>query len=62
VVPLVELKLIEGTTTADQKIELIERLTDAVVSVRGEDLRPDVWVVITEVPSGAWGAGGVPVS
>jgi 4-oxalocrotonate tautomerase len=61
-VPLVELKLIEGTTTADQKIELIERLTDAVVSVRGEDLRPDIWVVITEVPSRAWGAGGVPIS
>jgi 4-oxalocrotonate tautomerase len=61
-VPLIEMKVIEGTTSEDEKRELIERLTDAVIAVKGEPLRPHIWVLITDVQSRAWGAGGNPVS
>lgn len=60
--PLIEMKLLEGITTENEKRELIERLTDAVVAVKGEPLRPHIWVLITEVQSGAWGAAGNSVS
>jgi 4-oxalocrotonate tautomerase len=56
--PLLNVKLIEGVFSADQKREMIERLTEAMVSIEGEDMRPVTWVVIEEVKSGAWGIGG----
>jgi 4-oxalocrotonate tautomerase len=56
--PLVNVKCIEGVFTPAQKRELVERLTDAMVAVEGENLRPVTWVVIEEVGSGAWGIGG----
>jgi 4-oxalocrotonate tautomerase len=37
---------------------MIEKLTDAMVSVEGENLRGVTWVTIEEVPSGDWGIGG----
>ena len=37
---------------------MIEKLTDAMVSVEGENLRGVTWVTIEEVPSGAWAIGG----
>lgn len=60
--PLIEMKVLQGITTEDEKQELIERLTEAVVAVKGEPLRPHIWVLITEVQSRAWGAGGDTVS
>jgi 4-oxalocrotonate tautomerase len=57
-VPFVEIKILEGTTSEDGKRALIEGLTEAVVAVRGEAIRPQTWVVVTEVKSGEWGAGG----
>jgi 4-oxalocrotonate tautomerase len=56
--PLLNVKLIEGVFSADQKREMIERLTEAMVSIEGEAMRPVTWVVIEEVKSGAWGIGG----
>jgi 4-oxalocrotonate tautomerase len=57
--PLVQIKLIEGVFTADQKREMIERVTDAMVSVEGENMRPLTWVLVQEdVRSGDWGIGG----
>ena len=56
--PLVNIKLIEDTLTSDQKQQLIEKVTDAVVEVEGENLRPYVWVVLEDVKSGEWGVGG----
>ncbi len=54
-VPLIQLKGIESTLNAEQKQAVIERLTDALLSVTGEHLRPVVVVVIEEVKSGAIG-------
>jgi 4-oxalocrotonate tautomerase len=36
----------------------VERLTDAIVSIEGENMRSVTWVVVEEVKSGDWGIGG----
>ena len=56
--PLIQVKLIENVFNSDQKREIIERLTDAMVEIEGENMRPVTWVVIEEVTSGEWGIGG----
>ena len=56
--PLIQVKLIEGVFDADEKEAIIEKLTDAMVSVEGEAMRPVTWVTIEEVASGEWGIGG----
>ena len=56
--PLIQVKGIESTLNAEQKQMVIERLTDALLSVTGERLRPVVVVVIEEVKSGDWAIGG----
>ena len=60
--PLVTVKLIEGVFTPTQKQEMVRRLTDAMVTVEGESLRPMTWVVIEEVKGGDWGVGGNPLT
>lgn len=56
--PLVHVKLIEGVFTSNQKQEMIRKISDSMVSIEGENLRPVTWVVIEEVKSGDWGVGG----
>jgi 4-oxalocrotonate tautomerase len=56
--PLIQVKLIEEVFTPAQKREIIARLTDAMVGIEGENMRPVTWVVIEEVRSGEWGIGG----
>ena len=43
--PLIEVKVLEGVFTAQQKQEIIERLTDAMVAIEGESMRPSTWCV-----------------
>jgi 4-oxalocrotonate tautomerase len=56
--PLIQVKLIEQVFTDRQKKEMITKLTDAMVSIEGENMRPVTWVVIEDVKSGEWGIGG----
>ena len=56
--PLIQVKLIEEVFTPVQKREIISKLTDAMVSIEGENMRPVTWVVIEEARSGEWGIGG----
>jgi 4-oxalocrotonate tautomerase len=56
--PLVNVKLIEGVFDDDQKHAMIEKLTDTMVEIEGENMRGVTWVVIEEVKSGDWGLGG----
>jgi 4-oxalocrotonate tautomerase len=56
--PFVEIKVIEGVFSNDQKKEMIEKVTDAMVSVEGENMRDVTWVTIEEKKSGNWGIGG----
>jgi len=60
--PLVQVKVIEGVFTEAQKREMVHRLTDAMVSIEGESMRPVTWVVVEEVKSGDWGIGGKPLT
>ena len=56
--PLVNVKIIEGVFSSQQKHEIIESLTEAMVSIEGENMRGVTWVVVEEVQSGDWGIGG----
>jgi 4-oxalocrotonate tautomerase len=61
-VPLINVKLIEGVFSPDQKREIIHKLTDTMVSIEGEAMRGVTWVLIEEVTSGEWGIGGQPLT
>jgi 4-oxalocrotonate tautomerase len=56
--PLINVKLIEGVFTSEQKAQIVERLTDAMVTVEGENMRGVTWCVLEEVKSGDWAIGG----
>jgi 4-oxalocrotonate tautomerase len=56
--PMVTVKLIEGVFTPEQKHEMIRKITDTMVEIEGESLRPVTWVVVEEVRSGDWGIAG----
>ena len=56
--PLVQVKLIEGVFNRDQKQEMVTRLTETMVDIEGEAMRPVTWVILEEVASGEWGVGG----
>jgi 4-oxalocrotonate tautomerase len=58
IMPLVNVRLIEGVFTPEQKREIIHGVTEAMVAVEGEALRGVTWVVLEEVHSGDWGIGG----
>lgn len=60
--PLVNVKVIEGVVTSEQKQEMIRKLTDTMVSIEGENMRSVTWVVVEEIKSGDWGIGGNPLS
>ena len=56
--PLITVRTLEGLLTPAQKKAMIERVTDAALSVEGEAFRTVAWVIIEEVPRGSWGMGG----
>ena len=56
--PLVDIELIEGAFDARQKQDMIRRVTDAIVAIEGEAMRPVTWVRVKEIPSGQWGIAG----
>ena len=59
--PLVTIEVIKDVFSNNQKKDLIERVTDAMVSVEGEPLRGVTWVRIQEIQSGDWAIGGKPL-
>ncbi|MCW2633211.1 MAG: 4-oxalocrotonate tautomerase [Pseudonocardia sp.] len=60
--PFVNVKVIEGVFSPEQKQDMVRRLTDTMVEIEGENMRPVTWVVVEEVQSGDWGIGGNPLS
>jgi 4-oxalocrotonate tautomerase len=56
--PLVTIDVIKDVFTPTQKKELITRVTEAMVAVEGENMRPVTWVRINEFESGDWAIGG----
>jgi 4-oxalocrotonate tautomerase len=61
-VPLINVKIIENVFTTQQKRDVVERLTEAMVSVEGENMRSVTWVIVEEVSSGDWAIGGKPLT
>lgn len=60
--PLINIKVIEGVFSRDQKHDIVRKLTDAMVGIEGENMRSVTWCVVEEVASGDWGIGGQPLS
>jgi 4-oxalocrotonate tautomerase len=60
--PLIQVKVIENVFTAEQKQEIVRRLTDAMVEIEGENMRPVTWCLLEEVRSGDWAIAGNPLS
>lgn len=56
--PLVTIDVIKDVFTSDQKKSIIEKVTDAMVAVEGEAMRPVTWVKINEIAQGDWAIGG----
>ena len=60
--PFVNVKVIEGVFSPVQKQDMVRRLTDTMVEIEGENMRPVTWVVVEEVKSGDWGIAGNPLN
>jgi 4-oxalocrotonate tautomerase len=60
--PLIDIQLIKGVFTPEQKKHMIEKVTEAIVSVEGEAMRPVTWVRVHETESGEWAIGGRPLT
>ena len=55
--PLGNVKVIGGVFSEAQKKEMVQKMTDTMVSIEGENIRQVTWVVIDEVQSGNWEIG-----
>ena len=42
----VNIKITEGVFNKEQKQEMIQKVTDTMVSIEGENMRPVTWVVV----------------
>lgn len=60
--PFIQVKVIEDVFTDDQKQQIVRNLTDAMVGIEGENMRPVTWCVVEEVRSGSWGIAGNPLT
>ncbi len=56
--PLATIKVIEGVFSGPEKQRMIEKVSEAIVSVEGEKLRDKTVVLLEEIRSGDWGVGG----
>ncbi len=56
--PLVTIDLIEDVFTPDQKAEMIQKVTDAMIAIEGEAMRQVTWVRINQFQGGDWAIGG----
>jgi 4-oxalocrotonate tautomerase len=60
--PMVDVQLIKGVFTPEQKKQMIEKITQTMVDIEGEAMRGVTWVRVQEFASGEWGIGGKPVT
>ena len=56
--PLVTIDVIKDVFTPSQKKDLIAKVTEAMIAVEGENMRPVTWVRINEFEGGDWAIGG----
>jgi 4-oxalocrotonate tautomerase len=53
---LVTIDIVKGVFSAEQQKQMIQRVTEAMVSVEGEAMRQVTWVKLNEVDH--WAVGG----
>jgi 4-oxalocrotonate tautomerase len=56
--PSIDIQVLEGVFTEDEKAAIIARVTDAFASVAGETIKGGTSVRVHEVKSGCWGYAG----
>ncbi|MBF9030480.1 4-oxalocrotonate tautomerase [Rhodobacterales bacterium HKCCE3408] len=56
--PAIDIQVLEGVFSAEEKAEIIRGVTDAFGKVAGETIRNGTSVRIHEVTSGSWGYAG----
>jgi 4-oxalocrotonate tautomerase len=59
---MVTIDVIKNVFTAQQKQQIISKVTEAMIEVEGENMRPVTWVRINEFEGGDWAIGGKPLS
>lgn len=55
---LVDIQVLQGVFSPEQKTQMIQDVTEAIVAIEGEPIRGVTWVRVHEVAQGAWGIGG----
>jgi len=60
--PIIDVKVVEGVLTTEQKQKIAQGFTDVFADIVGSPARPVTWVVIQDVASGQWTMGGDPVT
>jgi 4-oxalocrotonate tautomerase len=56
--PLIDVQVMEGVFSAEEKAQIIENVTQGFAKVAGETLKQATSVRIHEIKSGDWGYGG----
>lgn len=56
--PSIEIQVLEGVFSTEEKGEIIRKVTAAFGEVAGETIKGSTSVRIVEIKSGAWGYGG----
>ena len=56
--PFIDVKVVEGVLSTEQKQAVAQGLTDVFARAVGEPARGVTWVVIQDVASGQWTMGG----
>lgn len=56
--PYVNVKVVKGVFDEEQKQEMLSRITETMVDIEGEALRPYTLVTLEELNSGDWCVGG----
>jgi len=59
--PMVTIDVIKDVFTPKQKEALIHRVTEAMITVEGENMRPVTHVRVQEFGGGDWAIGGRPL-
>lgn len=60
--PFVHVQHLAGAFSREQQTTLIRDITEAFVRASGERIRPNVLITLSEIESGLWATGGVPLT
>jgi 4-oxalocrotonate tautomerase len=60
--PLVTVRALEGALSPAQREELLLRITETIVAVQGEGVRPVTWVIFDEIRDRSIAVGGDVIS